>query len=62
LEAVPGTKRCTACQGKAETGHVANDEPDFCPHCGALLELRASRSGGITRYKQFCTNNPPCRF
>src|SRR5689334_624465 len=37
LEAIPGTKRCAGCQGKAENGQLA-DEPDFCPNCGALVE------------------------
>ena len=60
LEAIPGTKRCTACQGKAETGQLADAEPEYCPHCGAPVELRVSRGGGITRYKRFCTGDPPC--
>ena len=62
LEAIPGTKRCAACQGKAETGQLADDEPDYCPHCGALVELRVSRGSGITRYKRMCTGDPPCRL
>jgi hypothetical protein len=62
LDAVPGTKRCTACQGKSETGQLREDEPEFCPHCGAMVELRVSRGGGITRYKRFCTGIPPCRL
>jgi hypothetical protein len=61
LEALPGTKRCTACQGKAETGQLA-DEPDYCPNCGALIEVRVSRGSGITRYKRVCTGEPPCRL
>ncbi|MEX0611505.1 MAG: TraR/DksA C4-type zinc finger protein [Pirellulales bacterium] len=61
LEAVPDTKRCAACQGKAETGQLA-DEPEYCPHCGAVVEIRVSRGAGITRYKRFCTGEPPCRL
>jgi hypothetical protein len=61
LEAIAVTKRCTACQGKAEAGQLA-EEPDYCPHCGALTEVRVSRGGGITRYKRFCTGAPPCRL
>jgi hypothetical protein len=61
LDAIPGTKRCAGCQGKAESGNF-EDEPDYCPQCGALTEIRVSRGGGITRYKRFCTGDPPCRF
>ena len=61
LEAIPGTKRCAACQSKAETGQLA-DESDFCPNCGALVEVRVSRGSGITRYKRVCTGEPPCRL
>ncbi len=62
LEAVPGARRCTACQGKAETGQLVEDEPEYCPQCGALVELRVSRGSGLTRYKRFCTGSPPCRL
>jgi RNA polymerase-binding transcription factor DksA len=59
LEAIPGTKRCAACQGKAETGRLA-DQPEYCPRCGALFEIRVRRGSGITRYKRVCTGEPPC--
>jgi hypothetical protein len=62
LGAVPGTKRCMVCQGKSETGQLVDHEPEYCPHCGAIVELRASRGRGITRYKRFCTGMPPCRL
>jgi len=61
LEYLPETRRCVACQGLAETGKLA-DEPEYCPKCGSLVELRVSRGAGITRYKRFCTSNPPCRL
>lgn len=61
LEAIPNTKRCATCQGKAETGQPV-DEPDYCPQCGALVEIRVSRGSGITRYKRVCTAEPPCRL
>jgi len=61
LEAIPGTKRCAGCQGKAETGQLT-DEPDYCPNCGAIVETRVSRGAGITRYKRVCTGQPPCRL
>jgi Prokaryotic dksA/traR C4-type zinc finger len=62
LEAIPGAERCSACQSKAETGQLTDDEPEYCPQCGALVELRVSRGGGITRYKRFCTGDPACRL
>jgi Zn finger protein HypA/HybF involved in hydrogenase expression len=61
LEILPRTKRCAACQDAADRGASPN-EPDYCPKCGAIVELRVSRGGGITRYKLWCTNNPPCRL
>jgi hypothetical protein len=62
LDAIPGAKRCASCQGKAETGRLVDDEPEYCPHCGAIVELRVSRGGGITHYRRFCTGAPPCRL
>jgi hypothetical protein len=62
LEAVPGTKRCAVCQGTAETGQFPDTEPEYCPHCGAIVEIRVSRGAGITRFKRVCTGDPPCRL
>jgi Zn finger protein HypA/HybF involved in hydrogenase expression len=61
LEFMPKTKRCAACQDKADRG-ATFVEPDYCPKCGSLVELRVSRAGGMTRYKLWCTGNPPCRL
>lgn len=61
LEFNPKAKRCAACQGASDKG-ASFDEPEFCPKCGALVELRVSRAGGLTRYKLWCTGNPPCRL
>jgi hypothetical protein len=62
LEVFPDSKRCVDCQSRAESGEPDDDEPEFCPRCGALLELRVSRGSGITRYKRFCTGVPSCRL
>jgi hypothetical protein len=62
LDAIPNAKRCAACQGKAEAGVLVDDEPEYCEHCGAIVELRVTRGSGITRYKRFCTGEPPCRL
>ncbi len=59
MEVLPDTRRCTECQHKGETGTL-HDDLEFCPRCGALVELRVSRGGGITRYKRFCTGG--CRL
>jgi Zn finger protein HypA/HybF involved in hydrogenase expression len=61
LEFNPKATRCAQCQGAADRG-ASFVEPDFCPKCGAIVELRVSRGGGLTRYKLWCTNNPPCRL
>ena len=61
LEVFPNAARCVACQDAEDRGEQSF-EPEFCEKCGALLELRVSRGGGITRYKQFCTGDPPCRL
>lgn len=61
LDVFPAAVRCVTCQTASDRG-VPQTEPEFCPKCGALLELRVSRGGGVTRYKQFCTGNPPCRL
>jgi hypothetical protein len=62
LEAVPTTLRCAKCQGLAESDRLPDTEPDYCPHCGALVEVRVSRGSGLTRYKRVCTGSPPCRL
>jgi len=60
LAAIPGTTLCAVCQEKEEQG-VDTTQPEYCPSCGALMIVRPSSSGGITRYVASCTGNPPCR-
>ena len=62
LEAVPNSKRCASCATKVERGQIDEIEPDFCPNCGSLVEVRVSRGSGITRYRRVCTGDPPCRL
>ncbi len=62
LEVFPETRRCVPCQAKAEAGEAEPDEPEYCPKCGSLVELRVSRGSGLTRYRRFCTGNPSCRL
>lgn len=59
IEVLPGASRCTDCQHQSESGTLPDDDPEFCSRCGALVELRVSRGGGITRYRRFCTGG--CR-
>ncbi len=61
LEALPHAKRCASCQDQADRG-ATFVEPDYCRKCGSIVELRVSRTGGVTRYKLWCTGNPPCRL
>jgi hypothetical protein len=61
LEVFPTAKRCAKCQDLADRG-AEPDPIEYCPKCGEVLEMRVSGGGGITRYKQFCTGNPPCRL
>ncbi len=62
LEAIADAKRCAACMAKAESGQLSEIEPDYCPHCGALVEVGVSRGSGITRYRRVCMGDPPCRL
>jgi hypothetical protein len=59
LEAIPNVTRCAACQQEAEQGRV-KPELDYCPRCGAPMEVRVAQSGGRTRYVMACTATPPC--
>jgi hypothetical protein len=61
VEALPGVKRCVGCEGRDEAG-TAVEEPEYCPQCGSIVEIRISRGTGITRYRRFCTGQPPCRL
>ena len=62
LEAIPDARRCAKCQCLAESGALESSEPEYCPYCGAVVEVRMSRGTGITRYKRVCTGSPPCRL
>ncbi len=62
LEILPDTRRCMRCQDDLEAGRAGAEELEYCPRCGALVEIRLSRGSGITRYRRFCTGEPPCRL
>lgn len=61
LAVVPDATRCAVCQSSADRGQTAV-EVDYCPKCGAPMELRATYGSGVTRYRLFCTASPPCRL
>ena len=60
LAALPGVRLCADCQSAEETGQSPRSV-EYCPRCGAPLEVRLSRAAGVTRYVMTCTGNPPCR-
>lgn len=60
LAVLPDATRCAACQSSADRGETPV-EVDYCPKCGAPMELRTSKAGGLSRYRLFCTAQPPCR-
>lgn len=59
LEVLPTTRVCAACQRDTERG-IPKPDRDFCPRCGAPLEVRAIPEGHRTRYVMACSANPPC--
>jgi len=60
LAALPQATRCARCQNADDRGE-STSEPDYCPRCGAVLELRLRRGAGLARYELHCTGSPPCR-
>lgn len=59
LEALPNATLCAECQRAGEAGRPA-ERREFCPRCGAPLEIRVVERGGRTRYVLSCSGNPPC--
>jgi RNA polymerase-binding transcription factor DksA len=57
LELFPDTTLCTACQSTVDRG-AAPDTEEYCPRCGARMQVRAARSAGVARYALVC---PQCR-
>ncbi|MDH3717831.1 MAG: TraR/DksA C4-type zinc finger protein [Planctomycetota bacterium] len=59
LDALPHTTMCTACQQTDERGE-GSQEIEYCPRCGAPMELKLSKGAGISRYVMVCSASPPC--
>jgi hypothetical protein len=60
VAALPDATLCASCQQGEESGRAAG-EVEYCPRCGAVMELRLSRKAGLSRYVMQCSGNPPCR-
>ncbi|MEM7316580.1 MAG: TraR/DksA C4-type zinc finger protein [Planctomycetota bacterium] len=56
LEVFPDTTMCMKCQSGAERGEVS-DEPDYCPRCGDIMQMKRRTGGGIAGYRMVC---PTC--
>jgi len=56
LVAIPSTRVCAHCKQDEEAGE-SQDQPEYCPRCGAIMQLRQSRGAGIARYAMVC---PEC--
>jgi predicted RNA-binding Zn-ribbon protein involved in translation (DUF1610 family) len=54
LEFLPDTELCVTCQRHAESGD-RQVEFEYCPHCGAPMEIRKSTGPGLTRYVARCS-------
>lgn len=53
IELFPDAQRCAKCQASNERGE-SDEVPEYCPKCGAIMTLRTSGRGGITRYQLRC--------
>ncbi|MHB0959657.1 MAG: TraR/DksA family transcriptional regulator [Pirellulaceae bacterium] len=56
LEVFPDTRLCVACQQRHDRDEPEG-EPEYCPRCGTIMQLRLSRSSGIAHYLMYC---PAC--
>lgn len=56
VELFPNSTLCARCQRAVESGKSPVDE--YCERCGSVLQLKATKSAGISRYTMYC---PACR-
>ncbi len=54
VAAMPEVRYCANCQGDIEKGK-SRGEPDYCPRCGNVREMRANNQRYGTRYTMYCT-------
>ena len=53
MEVFPDTRVCVSCKVGDEHRPV-DDEPQYCSHCGAVLQMKLSSGSGISRYRMAC--------
>lgn len=53
LEVFPEARLCSICQQRDEQ-RAGEGDPEYCPQCGAVMELRVSRASGLSRYVLVC--------
>jgi hypothetical protein len=58
LEVFPDTRLCVKCQQAADVGRDAA-EPEYCPRCGAIMQLTERGGTGLAGYVMRC---PDCRY
>lgn len=54
VELFPDVEHCATCQGKSDVGDH-QDEREFCPHCGGVMQMQQSRGSGLARYAMVCS-------
>ena len=52
----PQSTLCASCQRIVESGQ--SPVAEYCEKCGSILQIRATKTAGISRYTMFC---PACR-
>lgn len=63
LQFFPDTRYCTACAEKQENGEELPIQAEYCPRCGAMMELVPLRHGsGKKEFVWQCTRVPSCRL
>ena len=53
LEIFRNTRVCMSCKDDEERGHP-HEEPEYCPRCGGVMEMKPEKGPGITRYEYRC--------
>lgn len=54
VELYPDSTLCAGCQRKVESGQ--SPAAEYCPRCGSILQLRPTKSAGISRYAMYCAS------
>lgn len=63
LQFFPDALYCAVCAEKVENGEDLPLNVEYCPTCGAMMELQpVRRANGKTDFVWRCTKIPPCRL